>query len=120
MSRREPPEFLRRQRATSPPDILRNDALFEGTLIKGGRPLTKVQRLGTLLIGLVFVSLPLAFFGILLGSHRHGEPLLDSIDRTNGTAATIAIWIVSAAITAAFGYVGWRMIKNATTAPKRN
>lgn len=117
MSRREPPDFLRRQRATSPPDIIRNDALCEGTLINGGRPLTTVQRIGTLLIGLVFLSLPISLVVILLESRRHG-PLLDSIDVRNGVAVTVAIWLISAAIPTAFAYIGWRMIKNAATAPK--
>jgi len=55
-SRRNHNDFEQRQRATLPPDVILNDALFEGTLIKGGRPLTRLQRTGTVIIGLFFCS----------------------------------------------------------------
>src|SRR5262249_14673197 len=51
-------DFEQRQRATLPPDVIRNDALFEGTLIKGGRPLTPLQRTGTVIIGLFLLLVP--------------------------------------------------------------
>ncbi len=49
-------DVRKRQRNIAPEDTIRNDAVLEGFLIKGGRPLTTVQRIGAALCGFFFLS----------------------------------------------------------------
>ena len=97
-----------------PPDVIRKQAYFEGTLIKGGRPLTSVQRIGTFLLGVGFLSLPMGLISVVIQSFR---------DRglhypAENIGIFVAGWLFATIMAAASGYIGWRMLKNAATAPK--
>jgi hypothetical protein len=104
-------DFRREQRATLPPDIARNEALLWALLIKGGRPLTAIQRIGSLIIGFI-----LLFAAIGSVTMLYWEPLATADE--GGVLGTIIGWVVGIIIFAAGGYGGWRMVKNAVLAPK--
>lgn len=111
--RRDHIDFEPRQRAT-PHDVLRNDALFEGILIKGGRPLRRLQRMGTVVIGLFLLIMPLFLIAVLVRSVLQGESAFDSSD---GRIVMLIVSVVALIVEAGFIYCGVRMLKNAFTAP---
>src|SRR5262249_36857474 len=114
---RDHTDFEQRQRATLPPDIIRNDALFEGILIKGGRPLTPLQRTGTVIVGLFFLLVPVFAIAVLVQSFLQGEPMFDSND---GRIIPLIMIVGACVIAAGFAYCGLRMLKNAFTAPRKH
>ena len=109
-------DFERRQRATLPPDIIRNDAHFEGTLIKGGRPLTALQRTGTVIVGLFFLLPPSSVIVALVQSRMKGEPVFDSSD---GLIVRLVATLGALIVSGGFGYCGVRMLKNSFMAPRK-
>jgi hypothetical protein len=58
-------DLLAKQQNTLPGDVLRNDADFNDALLRPRRPLTLVQRLGAITVGLMFLSpvLVIVMFG---------------------------------------------------------
>ena len=49
-------EIRSRQRNISPPDVIRNDAFVEDSLIRGGKRLSLLQRVGAVILGISFFS----------------------------------------------------------------
>jgi hypothetical protein len=110
--RRNRTDFERRQHATLPLDVIRNEALFEGLLIKGGRPLTPLQRIGTVIIGVFLLFVPVSAIVVIVQSRMKGEPMFDLID---GRLIPLILILGAASVFAGFAYCGVRMLKNAFT-----
>lgn len=57
MVKRENPneEFWARQQNTLPPDVLRNDRVVEDALYNPSRPMPRVQRIGAVIVGTIYV-----------------------------------------------------------------
>lgn len=105
-----PLDFRRKQRSTLPSDIVRNDAFFWAFLIKGARPLTRIQKIGSLIIGSVLLLGALSIATML-----YWEPVATGDE--GGLFTTSVGWIVAIVLFAVCGYCGWRMVRNAL-APK--
>ncbi len=103
-------DVIRRQRNIAPEDTIRNDAIVEGFLIKGGRALTPVQRIGAILVSLVFLTVGgiCLYAGIGILFFEGGPPSIE-----NFIAVCLGLPIVIG-----MTYIGWRMFWNGIRNPE--
>lgn len=107
-------EWLKRQRAILPTDTIRNTANFEGFLIKGGSPLTTLQRVGSFIYGILFLSLAAFWLYLKVRGALSREPIFQDEGFVIGLIGEIAGWM----ITAVLGYAGLRILFNTFAAPR--
>ena len=96
-------------------DIARNEANFLGVLIKGGQSLTTVQRIGTALVGVLFLGLPLTMIAVFIAAAMKHEPIFDYND---GPLIVMLEVITIPLVILGVGYAAVRMLWNAFTAPR--
>jgi hypothetical protein len=96
-----------RERNIAPEDTIRNDAFVEGTLIRGDKPLSTVQRVGAIIIGLFFLCFAAIFFW------ADGSVMIfGGLEDRGINAVLVPIGFLIASGTA---YVGYRMVRSGLT-----
>ncbi len=95
-------EVQNNQRNIAPQDTIRNDALVETLLIRGDKPLTRVQRIAAILFSVLWFSASgIVWFADLdIARDLHSNPKL------------VFPVLLIALVATAFAYIGFRMAWN--------
>lgn len=93
-----------RQENTLQEDIIRNAPSVEGSLVRGGRRLTTVQRIGAAIIGGAYLSIGAAALFLVIDVVFY--------DSAGPVAARPFVLVVGMVVGAAFSYLGVRMLCN--------
>jgi vacuolar-type H+-ATPase subunit I/STV1 len=96
-------EANNRQRNIAPLDVIRNDAMVEGSLIRGDRHLTSVQRIGSIILGTFYLSFGLGFLTLFIVGIVNGDFYHSAI------AFMLPIGFL---VMAGFSYMGYKMVRN--------
>jgi hypothetical protein len=106
----------KRQSNILPLDLARNEGALYGALLRGGRPLTWVQRLGTLVLGIMPLCVAVMALSALLT-----DPPEQAFTSAWPIAGLLLRWFVNVVVCTiiiALLFFGLRITTNAITAPK--
>ncbi len=97
-----------RQRNVVFPDTVQNEARFYRKVISGDGNLTLVQRIGSLLLGSVFLTLA----GVQIWTAVYSGRMLRDLGNSvfSALVAGLGIALVMGAIGLAIGYFGWKLV----------
>jgi membrane glycosyltransferase len=96
-----------RQRNIAPEDVIRNDAIVEGSLIRGDEPLSTVQRIGAIIIGMFLLAV--GIIGLWAAS---SVMVFGGMENRFEHAVLVPLGGV---ISFGFAYIGYRMIRSGLT-----